>query len=182
MRRARSRLALALAVTAATAAMAGSAVAHPGGPAGPGGPGPFGDGPGRDRVAATGGCSIADDRLLTTTTDSRLAAYADRLAALVSEGEMDQDRADALLERRAVRLTIQKTAREARLEPVLALVGMTESEYAAAVTADGLRATLTAAGVSVSDWIDARREGREAARDAVEELCVSGDDVEQDAV
>lgn len=182
MRRVRSRLALALAVTAATAAMAGSAVAHPGGPGGPGGPGPAGDRGGPDRGAAVGGCSIDDSLLLTTSTDSRLKAYSDRLATLVSEGEIDQDRADELLERRAVRLTIQKTAKEARLEPVLALVGMTESEYAAAVKANGLRATLTAAGVSVSDWIAARQEGREAARDAVEELCETGDGVGSDTI
>lgn len=186
----RSRLAIAAATVAATAALAGTATAHPSGGPAHGGPqsGEARDGdetarnapaafrgPGRNgRARGLRHCEIADEQLLTTETSAALKRRAARLAERVEEGELTQARADRILERMAVRLTVGTARKDARMEPVLALLDMTGAEYRAAVKEKGLRRTLKDAGVSVRDWIGARREGRVDAREAVRELCRSG--------
>jgi hypothetical protein len=191
----RPRLAIAAAAVAATAALAGTAAAHPGGPSGQGGPesgqarngdGQLRSGPAAFRGPARGGrgrgargCEIADSELLTTETSAALKRRAEKLAERVEDDKITQARADRILERTAIRLTVNTTRRDASLAPVLKLVDMTAAEYRAALKDKGLRQTLEDAGVSVSDWRTARREGRVDARQAVRDLCASGADEDE---
>ncbi len=165
----RSRL---VAIAAATVTVAGvtaaTAVAHP-----------HGKGHGKRALAVQ--CEISDaerDAALTDRQKERLERIQQRLDERSSEDGLTA-RQTQRLERIENRMVIRSVRRTASSAPVLALfAGIDDKKVLrdAAKEAGGMRELIEATdGVTVESFREARRQGRQDARQAVRELCEADD-------
>jgi hypothetical protein len=166
MIRRRSRL---VAIAAATVTVAGltaaSATAHP-----------HGKGHGK-RVLERCEISVTErDAALTDKQKERLQRIEQRMDAR-SDAEGLTQRQQTRLERIENRMVIRSVRRDAKAAPVLALFAGIDDKKAlrdAARKAGGMRALIEATdGVDAESLRDARRTGRQDAREAVRQLCAA---------
>lgn len=174
MRRAR-RTTFALVAAAAIAGGGGTALAH-GGHGGPGGRGGDG-GPGGRGAQAARVCTVPDAQKLTVDTSTALKNLDARLKAAVTAGRITQAQADARFARAVTRLSVDKLVNDARMKPVLDLLGMTAQELRDARD-DGttMAELLEEKGISTTDFRAAVTAGRTAARTTRDTLCPVQDD------
>jgi hypothetical protein len=173
--------------------VAATAGAHPGGPgAGPAGErvaageqgrggerGPLAERPRRGPAAS---CEITDaerDAALSDRQNERLAELQERMKERSGESELTE-RQRARLERKTDRMVIRSVRTAAKSAPVLALFGAEDKGALRQMVrdADGMRALIENDGndaTTVEAYREAKRQGRQDAREAVERLC-AGDD------
>lgn len=172
MTRRRSRL---IAVAAAAVAVAGmtaaSAWAHP-------------HGKSNGKRAALAQCEISDaerDAALTDQQEERLERIQTRMDERSAANGLTA-RQQRRLDRIETRMVIRSVRRDAKAGPVLALLdGINDRKAlgAAAKEAGGMRDLIEATeGVTVDGVREARRQGRQDARQAVREVCAAGDPAE----
>lgn len=169
------RTAMTLAVAAAVVAAPAAALGHGGGHGGPGGGPDRGAAGHRGHDART--CTVPEAQRLTTATSDALARLRTRLDAAVTAGRITRDRADARFARAVTRLSVARIVADARIAPVLTLLGMTHEELRDA-REDGatVREILSDRGVTRARYRAAVREGRAAARAALDAVCPTDDD------
>lgn len=169
MTRRRSRL---IAVAAAAVTVAGmtaaSATAHP-------------HGKGHGKRAALAQCEISDverDAALTDKQKDRLRQIETRMDERSDEAGLTA-RQQLRLDRIETRMVVRSTTRAAKNGPILALFDGIDDKKAlraAAKKAGGMRDLIEATeGVTVDSFREARRQGRQDARQAVREVCAADD-------
>ncbi|WP_217924762.1 hypothetical protein [Miltoncostaea oceani] len=124
------------------------------------------------RAQAGPGCRISEADLLGVDDSPILARVRENLDERVERGKLSPARADRQFARTAVRVTVHQTHTQARIAPLLALLDMEPGEFAQA-RRDGLTLREIAEDLRLDrkEIRSALREGRHAARAAVDELC-----------
>lgn len=160
-------------VAAATMALgAGVAVAHGGG--GPGGPfggerggAGFGGGP-----FSAVGCDIPAGQLIPVASNRQLRNYKTFLDEEVADGVMTQARADRLLSRAQKAASLRKITKAAAMGPVAKVLGFASvADLEKALKDKGLDEIADEKNVTDDALRTAFREGRQAARAKVDQLC-----------
>ncbi|MFN8124192.1 MAG: hypothetical protein U0237_17420 [Thermoleophilia bacterium] len=117
-------------------------------------------------------CKLTGEQLLTTETSPALKAKRARLDAAVAAGRITQKVADARFTRFQRQLSVTTIVREARIRPLLNLLGMTLDELRDAIDAgDTLRSIIDDQGISRARLQAALRAGNVAARRARARAC-----------
>jgi hypothetical protein len=158
-----SRLAaIAAAATVAAGGIGGAALAHGG----------TGGGDDRPATSLSSRCTVPAADLLTTA-DSRYLRRLDRaLDRRVARGKLTQARADRLFARAATRLSVETLVAEARIAPVLRLLGVDLAGLRASQRKGvGIRALARRKGVTAEQLVAAIRQGRADGRALRAQLC-----------
>lgn len=117
-------------------------------------------------------CVVTGDRLLTVDTSAALRSKRARLDRAVAAGRISQKVADVRFTRFQLQLSVTTIVREARIRPLLNLLGMTLDELRDAIDAgDTLRGIIDDQGITRAELRAALRAGNVAARRARASVC-----------